>query len=214
MRSSSPEADAPGGRAGLGRPLVIRLARLRDVGPVIRLYRGQSQESRSFHHPYPVDRPRLTMLFTWMVVSGHLSRLFLRTVPGLGFVLLVAESGERRAPIAYGTIRFVRSATGEVWARFGFLVGESYRGEGIGTELAIALWERALALGVRRGGGTIEAKNTRSRSIIEGAGFRLAPTDEEDRYRPAAENLAGIADLTEALERLRARRDAATDRPG
>jgi GNAT superfamily N-acetyltransferase len=210
--SMGPSAAGP--RQGTARPdapsRAIRPAHLRDIGGLVRMYRGQSMESRAFHHPYPADRLRLTTIFTWMVLSGHVSRLFLRTVPSLGFVLLVACPNDSDVPVGYGTIRFVGSRRTEIWARFGFLVQEDARGHGLGGQLAEALWERSLELGVRRGGGTIVKANTVSRAIVEHAGFELAPTSEPDKYTPGAETLGGLADLEEVLARHRASRHRPT----
>jgi L-amino acid N-acyltransferase YncA len=206
-----PSAAGPGpGTVRPGEPSrAIRPAHLGDIGGLVRMYRGQSLESRAFHHPYPADRLRLTLIFTWMVVSGHLSRFLLRTAPSLGFVLLVVCPQGSDVPVGYGTIRFVGSRRTEIWARFGFLVQEGARGQGIGGQMAVALWERSLALGVRRGGGTIQKANAVSRTIVEHGGFELAPTSEPDKYTPGAETLGGLADLEEVLARYR----ASTHRP-
>ncbi|HEY6238510.1 MAG TPA: GNAT family N-acetyltransferase, partial [Thermoplasmata archaeon] len=201
-----PGPPGGGGEQRTVPPVVIRPARLGDVRRVIGLYLGQSELSRSFHHPYPVDRPRLIAIFAWMVVSGHLTRFLLRWSPNLGFALLVACPSDRGVPVAYGTIRFVGGERAGVWARFGFLVAEEWRGRGIGTILAAALWERCIAVGVHRGGGVIQKANLASREIVEKYGFRLEPVEENDQYTPGAETLGGIADLREVLARYRATR--------
>jgi len=91
-----------------------------------------------------------------------------------------------------------------VWGRFGFLVTEHYRGRGIGTALAVEMYQTCLALGVNRGGGTIQQNNVVSKAVVERYGYRMLPTPEADRFSPTETNLEGIEDLDGVLEKVRA----------
>jgi GNAT superfamily N-acetyltransferase len=181
----------------------VRDAQFSDVGAVRRLYRGQSVPSRRFYHPYPFDWLRLTALLTYMVATHRIIRWAMRWLPNWAFCLFVLED-TAGAPAGFATIRFVRDDQDpEMWARFGFLVEESRQRQGGGTLLVMALYERAMELGIRRGGGTILAANVASAKVVEQFGFRLHETPEVDRFAPNDQNLADIQDLGPVLERVR-----------
>ena len=166
------------------------------------MYRSQSADSVQFYHPYPPDRLRLFAIFGWMMVSQRLGRRWLRVAPNLTFAVLVAIDPRSPHPIGYATIRFIARPGQPLWARFGFLVSEAYRGRGIGSLLAVSMYEYCLRWGVRRGGGTVQSANSPSRRIVERFGFRLHPSSEVDRFAPQLENLEAIEDLEQVMARV------------
>jgi GNAT superfamily N-acetyltransferase len=186
----------------------VRVARLSDVGGIGRIYRGQSAESRRFFHPYPFDRVRLRALLTYMVMTHRIARTAIRWFPNQGFCLfLLEETGG--APAGFATIRFVRDHHEPgTWARFGFLVAESWQRQGGGTLLVETLYQSAMDLGVRRGGGTILASNIASAMVVAQFGFQLHATDEVDRNAPEDRNLADVRDLGPVLVEVRRRKQA------
>jgi RimJ/RimL family protein N-acetyltransferase len=199
------EAGAPPSEgAGLAprRRITVRPARFRDLGGLVHLYRSQSERSRRFHHPYPFDRPRLAMVLFGMLVAQSFARQLLRWAPNWTFLLFVACPEGTQIVIGYGSIRMVSSRERPVWARFGYLVSEEARAQGIGAQLAVALYRSTLALGVRFGGGTIQRDNLASRKVVERYGFRMTPTEEVDRRAPGVPSLVGIEDLEEVLAHL------------
>ena len=174
------------------------------------LYRGQSPESRKLHHPYPFDRPRLTLLFIGMLVSQRLVHRGVRYWPNASFVVLVAEGRPGGPLLGLATIHFVRHPPEPTWARFGYLVADEFRGQRIGSRLAIELYRTALDLGVERGGGTILAPNTVSTHLVERFGFDMRPTPEVDTQAPGVTNLAAVEDLRAVMARVRSLRDDVT----
>jgi RimJ/RimL family protein N-acetyltransferase len=196
---TNPPATSPTSRPSV----TVRWARLSDLGPILRLYRGQSAESRQFYHPYPFDRFRLGPILFALLVSSRIVRLMLRLAPNYAFVILIAEEPGEAAPIGFCTARFVRRHGDPIWAQFGYLVRHDRRGRGIGSYLAIAQWRTARALGVLRGGGTILEGNIASSRVVEPFGFHLEPTGQPDARAADRQNLGSIQDLNEVLERVR-----------
>ena len=138
------------------------------------------------------------MVLLGIYASQRLARRILRRFPRATFLAIVAVDATGRL-VAFGSTRFLREPNGEVWARFGFLVSEGSQGLGIGTRLARVQYATAVALGVRRGGGTVLGGNTISRRVVESYGFRLAPSGHRDPKAPAEEALDSIIDLTEVV---------------
>lgn len=181
----------------------VRPARYRDVRALARIYRRQSAASRRFYHPYPFDPVRLTALLFYMVTTHRMIRRAIRSLPNWAFCLFVLEDVSG-VPVGLATIRFVRDdQEPEIWARFGFLVEEARQRQGGGTLLVMTLYEKAMELGIRRGGGTILAENIASAKVVEQFGFHLHETREVDRFAPDDRNLADIQDLGPVLERVR-----------
>jgi len=186
----------------------VRAARISDVGGIGRIYREQSTESRRFFHPYPFDPIRLRALLTYMVVTHRMARAAIRWFPNEAFCLFLLED-TAGVPAGFATIRFVRDHHEPgTWARFGFLVAESRQRQGGGTLLVETLYQSAMDLGVRRGGGTILASNVASAMVVAQFGFQLHATDEVDRNAPQDRNLADVRDLGPVLVEVRRRKQA------
>lgn len=184
--SSSPARTRPAVR--------VRPARLRDIGALIRMYRGQSAESRQLYHPFPYDRPRLTLIFLYMVVTRPFLRTLLRLTRRRTLVLLVATVGDDPTPVGYGNVAFVDRDFG-VKAIFGYLVEERSRGLGVGTRLHEVMIEAAIALGVRRGGGMVVSENASNLRVLEKLGFKMRPSDLVDHGAPGSTNIETDGDL-------------------
>lgn len=205
----SPPVTAPAADRGASpraRPAVhVRRARLGDIGGLVRLYRGQPESSRRLYHPFPFDRPRLTFLFLFMVLSRPFLRVFLRLAPRWALVLLIATVGDDPRVVGYGNTAFVRRPLG-LKAIFGYLVDESTRGLGVGTRLHEEMIEAALALGVRRGGGMVVAENAANLRVLEKLGFTIRASDLVDAGAPGARNFETDGDLEAIAQKWRTRR--------
>ncbi len=202
------EAAAGGGAAP--PPMVrLRQARLGDVPSLVRLYRGQSAAARGFYHPFPFDRLRLVPIFLWMVATTPRVRFWLRHLPRRAAYVFVATSSEDDRPIGYGTIRFEVPVGEDPWAKFGYLVSEGRRGQGIGTLIASTQLRCARGLGLRRGGGYIVQGNTASAGVVEKFGHPLTETAPDRRAPRGAVNLVSVGPLEEMI----AHSDQAAARP-
>jgi RimJ/RimL family protein N-acetyltransferase len=191
----------------------VRPASWGDIGDVARLYIGQSEASRVAFHPYPFGPVRLRALLAYMLLTQKLLGRARRHFPNFAFGVIVLDDAAGRT-IGFGTIRLVRDGTEpDTWARFGFLVAEGYHRQGGGTQIVEALYESAVALGIRRGGGTIRASNVASTKVVEQFGFQLHETAEVDRNAPGDHILSDVRDLEPVLERIRERRLARTATP-
>ena len=191
------------GAAGRRRLIVrIRRARLGDLSDLIHLYRDRSEESKRTYHPFPSGRFALATIYLWMIVEQRWMRFMIRFLPRRAATLLVAERLDADGVVGYGTIRLMSGLREEPIARFGYLVGDTYQGQGVGGQLIEAMVYAAKDLGIRRGGGTVLAKNVASTSLITHWGWSLH-RGEADRGAPDQENLAAVGDLDEILERRR-----------
>jgi RimJ/RimL family protein N-acetyltransferase len=185
-------------------PIVVRPARLRDVGAIVNLYRSQDEASRELYHPFPFDWPRATAIFGFFAASRPFLPRLLRRIPRRAVVLLVAcRTGERR-PIAYGMVAFTPTPDGGRRAIFGYHVAPSARGLGIGTWLHIDMIEAAVALGVRRGGGMVVSSNRSNLRVLEKIGFTITESDVVDSEVPNAKNYVTDGDLAEIARQWRA----------
>ena len=189
-------------------PIKVRPAHLSDVGTLVRMYRGQSTESRELYHPFPFGRGSLTLIFLFMVLSRPFVRRLIQWAPRRALVLLVACVGDDPHPVGYGNVAVVRRPTG-VKAIFGYLVRPEYRSLGIGTRLHEDMIEAAIALGIRRGGGMVISQNAANLRVLEKLGFTMMNTGLVDRSAPGATNIETDGDLVEIAARFRARRAGA-----
>lgn len=191
---TTPNPPAGPGSARLRPAVRVRSARLGDLGALVRMYRGQSPESRQLYHPFPYDRPRLYLIFLFMVVTRPFLRTLLKITRRRTLVLLVATVGEDPALVGYGNVAFVDRDFG-VKAIFGYLVDERYRGLGVGTRLHEVMIEAAIALGVRRGGGMVVSQNAANLRVLEKLGFSMQPTGIVDHGAPESTNIETDGDL-------------------
>jgi RimJ/RimL family protein N-acetyltransferase len=191
------------------RPEVrVRKPRYSDIRTLVRIYRGQDEESRRLYHTFPNDRLRLTILFTYMVVVRNRMGLLLRFWPRAAVSLLVVTVGGSERPVAYGNTAFRRNPEGVMRAIFGYLVEAPYRGLGIGTTLHEEMIDEAVSLGVRRGGGMVVSTNVANLKVLAKLGFTLRDSDVVDRNAPEARNIETDGDLEEISRQRHALRAA------
>ena len=195
------------------RPEVrVRLARFTDIPTLMRLYRSQSGSSRHLYHPFPFDRPRLFLIFAFMVGSHPFLRRIIGSHRVPAAALLVAVVGDRQRPIGYGNVAFERKADPK--AIFGYLVDERFRGLGVGTRLHEGMIDHALTLGVRRGGGTVVVANVANVRVLSKLGFVLTRSSVVDSAVPGEENYVSDGDLEEISRRFHARAGPPTSDAG
>jgi RimJ/RimL family protein N-acetyltransferase len=194
----SPPPPAP-------RPvLTIRPARLGDVGRLVEMYRAQDAASRQLYHPFPFDRLRCTLMFTFFAGSRRMLPFLVRHAPRRAVALLVAcRAGEDR-PIAYGTTAFQGKPEQGLRAIFGYLVDPSARGLGVGTELHVGMIEESVALGVHRGGGMVVATNRSNLRVLEKLGFTISESDIVDSAVPGEKNFVTDGNLDDIVRQWRA----------
>jgi RimJ/RimL family protein N-acetyltransferase len=196
MTASAAPANPPAKAVVRTRP-----GRFRDIGALSRIYRSQSEDSRRLYHPFPFDRPRLAIVFAYMVGSRMLLRTLLRRWPRRALVLLVACQGDDPAPIGYGNVAFLARPGKPLKAIFGYIVAEKFRGLGVGTRLHEDMIDAAIALGVTRGGGMVVSDNVSNLRVLEKLGFEIRESDVVDRIVPGVTNYETDGDLIEIARR-------------
>ncbi len=190
----------------------LRRARLRDVRALVQIYRGQSPQARSFYHPFPFDPVRLVPIFLWMVGTTPYVRFWLRHLPSRAAYVVVVTGPDDDRPIGYGTVRFVVEPGQAAWAKFGYLVSEGRRGQGIGSLLAVTQVRCARGLGLRRGGGYVLRGNSASAGVVEKFGYPLSETSPDRHTPPGTVNLISIGNLDEMIAHFET--GMARERPG
>lgn len=180
----------------------LRLARLRDLGTLVHLYRHRSERSWAFYHPFPADRLRLTIIFAWLILTRRWVGSLMRRIPGWCGVVVVALLPGSPKPIGYGTVRPEVDTDGEMVAKFGFLVEDHLQNRGIGKQIMIAQAYVTRELGIRKAHGTIIAGNVPSRRTAERFGWRIWATNRPDLHAPGQPNMEAAVDLEEIFRRV------------
>lgn len=192
-------ASRPAAEATPKPRMVVRKGRLADVRKLVRFYLGLSPEARYRFHPFPFRRvvlyPAYTVVLTAQAVFHPLMRRFPRLVVGL----VVAEPEGGGPVVGYGTMR------GVIWkgmaprVRFGFVVGDGYRGFGIGPRLLRGLAKVAVGYGLRWEIGAVFASDQVAIRALQKFGVKFYESDWVDRRAPQEKNLWTEGDLHEIL---------------
>ncbi|HEY6238509.1 MAG TPA: GNAT family N-acetyltransferase [Thermoplasmata archaeon] len=167
----------------------------------MRLYRGQSPDSRALFHPLPFDRPRLTAVLLYAIATRRFLRRLVATRRLRAAVVLTARIASEPDPIGFGIVGFDRHGP-MPRAIFGYLVEERSRGLGVGTRLHEEMIDAALAVGIKRGGGTVLVRNVPNIRLLTKLGFELVPTQVSDHGATGEANLASDGDLESISRRF------------
>jgi RimJ/RimL family protein N-acetyltransferase len=181
---SATPAPAVAGSALSRADVVVREARLADVGQLVDLYIRGSGEGRRYYHPFRFDPVIVRLVFSYFVLSRPAVPGLMRIFPHRSAIMLVATHRTTGAVVGFGTIRFVRRAAGAPAAKYGFLVDQRFRGLGIGTLIGESMLARSRSLGLREGVATILRDNAASIRVAERFGFRVDPSTFQDRGAP------------------------------
>jgi|GEM_PF-1760513 len=179
--------------------VVVRRARYRDIGRLVRLYRNRSAASIHGYHPFPFDRFRLTLIYFSLISGQWMLHWAMRRFPRAVAILLIAQVEGRPQLAGSGTLRGVARSGEEPRVRFGFVVADGVQGLGIGKRLLWALAKAGLDLGYAHGVGVVFRSDSKAISAISRAGFRFMPTDYRDPLAPDEPNFATEGDLAEMV---------------
>lgn len=199
---AQPELAASLDRDGAEKPrMVVRRGRLRDVPGLVRFYLGLSPEARYRFHPFAFRRAVVYPAYFGVLGAQALLRPLMRRFPRLVVGLVVAEP-EGGGPIAgYGTLRGVLWKDAEPRVRFGFVVGDGYRGYGIGPRLLRGLSKVAVGYGLRWEIGAVFASDKVAIRALTKFGVTFYESNYVDPRAPQEKNLWTEADLHEILRR-------------
>lgn len=199
---ATPEVAESRPHEGPPKPrMVVRKGRIRDVGGLVRFYMGLSPEARYRFHPFPFRPAVLYPAYFGVLCAQALLRPLMRRFPRLVVGLAVAEP-EGGGPIAgYGTIRGVIWKGAEPRVRFGFVVGDGYRGYGIGPRLLRGLSKVAVGYGLRWEIGAVFASDKVAIRALTKFGVTFYESNYVDPRAPQEKNLWTEADLHEILRR-------------
>lgn len=187
----------PESSPGAVPPYRVRPAVFGDIADLVRLYIVGSGEGRRFYHPFRFDPVVVRLVFTYFVLGRRLVPGLLRMIPHRCAVLLVAVPQTGEGLLGFGTVRFVRRARGLPAAKFGFLVDQRFRGQGVGTKLGEAMLVTSRALGLTEGVATILKDNEASIKVARRFGFRVDPSSFQDRGAPGQPTMEIEGDLRE-----------------
>jgi hypothetical protein len=179
--------------------VVIRPGRLRDVPALVRFYMGLSPEARYRFHPFPFNPAYLGPMYTFVLSAQALYGRWMGQVPRLLVGLVVARLEGKNDIVGYGTMRGVVWKGMEPRVRFGFVVGDGYRGFGIGPQLLRGLSVIAVRYGMRHEIGAVFASDTVAIRALGKFGVRFFESDYIDPRAPNERNLWTEGDLHEIL---------------
>jgi L-amino acid N-acyltransferase YncA len=167
---------------------VIRRAELSDINELTNLYIELTFDSRKLFHPFPFEKRKLQIIFLIMVLSGSLSTLIRRSVPRLGFLLLVAEDDtcHRLIGFTYLSTQY-KDENGHLVANRGIVTREGIRSKGVGTALDSELIRRAKQLGIDRFSVTALKDNSGSIALHKKMGYKIIG-QTQDRWNNIVED--------------------------
>ena len=192
-RPRAGETDSPKPR------MVVRKGRLRDVGGLVRFYLGLSEEARYRFHPFPFSRAALYPAYATILAAQAALHPLMRRFPRLVVGLVVAEPEGGGRIVGYGTMRGVRWKGEAPRVRFGFVVGDGYRGYGIGPRLLRGMAKVAVSYGYRWEIGAVFASDQVAIRALQKFGVKFYESNWVDRRAPQEKNLWTEGDLHEIL---------------
>jgi len=201
MTGPAPTAPPPLPERSL-RPtkqVIIRQGRLRDVRRLVRFYMGLSPAARYRFHPFPFNPFAAASLF--LITLGAQS-VFGRVAPRsarflVGLMVAQLEGDPRIA--GYGTMRGVPRKGLDPRVRFGFVVGDDFRGYGIGPSILRGLAQVAVDRGMRWEIGAVFRSDTLAIKALTKFGVKFSETDYRDPRAPHEPNYFTEGDLFEIL---------------
>jgi GNAT superfamily N-acetyltransferase len=178
---------------------VIRKGRIADVRRLVRFYLSLSPAARYRFHPFRFDPFFSGLLFLLTLIGqavfGTIAPRSARLLVGL----MVAElEGDRRVA-GYGTMRGVPRKGLEPRVRFGFVVGDDFRGYGIGPKILRGLAQVAVDRGMRWEIGAVFRSDTLAIKALTKFGVKFSETDYIDPRAPHELNYFTEGDLFEIL---------------
>lgn len=159
---------------------VIRMAKLSDINELASLYLGLSFASRKLFHPFPFKKLELHIIFLIMILSGRLLPVIRRTIPKLGFLVLVAEDELTHQLIGftYLSMRY-KDANRRLVANRGIVTKEGIRSKGVGTALDSELIRIAKKVRVDRFSVTALKDNSGSIALHKKMGYQIIGQTED-----------------------------------
>jgi GNAT superfamily N-acetyltransferase len=187
-RSPPPRAD-----------IVLRKGRIADTRRLVRFYLALSPAARYRFHPFRFD-PFFSGLFFFASLAAQ--AVFGTIAPRSAYLLvglMVAEvQGDRRIA-GYGTMRGVPRKGLEPRVRFGFVVGDDFRGYGIGPKILRGLAQVAVDRGMRWEIGAVFRSDALAIKALTKFGVKFSETDYIDPRAPRELNYFTEGDLFEIL---------------
>jgi hypothetical protein len=197
VATASPE---PTSTATAPKPrVIVRPGRVADVRGLVRFYLGLSPEARYRFHPFPF-RPfaagyRYFLIVLAQTLFGRWMGRFPRALVGL----VVARLEGRDEIVGYGTMRGVVWKGLEPRVRFGFVVGDGFRGYGIGPQLLRGLSVIAVGYGMRWEIGAVFKSDAVAIRALTKFGVKFFDSDYIDPRAPNEQNYWTEGDLHEIL---------------
>lgn len=152
----------------------VRQANISDIKRLSDLYLGLSYDSRRLFHPFPFNRTKLIMIFLIMTISGNLIGLIRKTLPKLGFLVLVAKENNSTKIDGFTYLSIFDYEKGvKLVANRGIVTREGIRAKGLGTALDSQLIRIARNIGITRFSVTALQDNAGSIALHKKMGYKI-----------------------------------------
>ena len=189
---------------GLKPALRIRPGRVGDVRRLVRFYLSLSPEARYRFHPFPFRPFRAGAMYFVILCAQRGFGWLMKRFPSLLVGLVLAQLEGNDAVVGYGTMRGVVWKGMEPRVRFGFVVGDGFRGYGIGPQVLRGLASHAVGFGMRWEIGAVFRSDTVAIRALTKFGVKFFPTDYRDPRAPNELNFWTEGDLFEILRLIHA----------
>jgi len=111
--------------------IIVRKAKLEDIDKLCNIYLGLSPHVRRWFHPFPFSKAKVKMIFLIMLISEKMLTIIKKTIPKLGFILLVAYDANNLQIVGFSYLRLIGREDGTLIANIGFTVKEGARNIGL-----------------------------------------------------------------------------------
>jgi GNAT superfamily N-acetyltransferase len=151
--------------------LNIRIAGLKDVGKLAKIYINLPFSLREMFHPFPYDKLRLITILTVIMISNVCVPLLVRVSPLRLSTLLIAEDNKSSQILGFAFFIITGKEDNFLIANAGLMTVQGLQRTGIGSSMFRQLHEKAKKIGVRKFSVTVLEKNTHSQAFLEAFGY-------------------------------------------
>jgi L-amino acid N-acyltransferase YncA len=165
------------------KSIIIRPAKISDIDGLCEVYFTLSQENKRLFHPFPYVKWKLKLIFLAMIVSRNLITVIKKTIPKLGFILIVAYDKDSKQLLGFIYCHITcKENNNKFVANVGITKKEGVNAKGIGTKLYALLIDSARVAGISKFTATILEDNIPSIELCKKYGYVVTGYAADDYW--------------------------------